>query len=114
MALSEESHRSPETSDDRAADDKLDATIRFGGDRKRPPVDVPLGQFLAGWVRHDAIHVTDMFKAVPEGANDPEIVTWLNHPDVAALISSDQKAFGKRHRVGAAVNGASQGGIRSA
>jgi hypothetical protein len=79
---------------ERFSDDKLDATIRFGGDRKRPPVDLPLGQFLPGWTRHDAIHVADMLKALPERRNDPEIVAWLGRPDVAASISSYQKAMG--------------------
>lgn len=78
----------------RFTDDKLDSTIRFGGDRKRPPVDVPLGQFLAGWARHDAIHVADMLKALPERRNDPEIAAWLARPDVAASISSYQRAMG--------------------
>jgi hypothetical protein len=78
----------------RFTDDKLDTTVRFGGDRKRPPVDLPLGQFLAGWARHDAIHVADMLKALPERRNDPEIVAWLARPDVAASISSYQKAMG--------------------
>ena len=78
---------------ERLTDDKLDATIRFGGDRKRPPVDLPLGQFLAGWLRHDAIHVADMLKALPERRNDPDIVTWLARPDIAASISSYQKAM---------------------
>ena len=79
---------------ERFSDDKLDATIRFGGDRKRPPVDLPLGQFLPGWTRHDAIHVADMLKALPERRNDLEIVAWLGRPDVAASISSYQKAMG--------------------
>jgi len=79
---------------ERFSDDKLDATIRFGGDRKRPPVDLPLGQFLPGWTRHDAIHIADMLKALPERRNDPEIVAWLGRPDVAASISSYQKAMG--------------------
>ena len=76
------------------SDEKLDTTIRFGGDRKRPPVDLPLGQFLPGWARHDAIHVADMLKALPERRNDPEIVAWLGRPDLAAAISSYQKAMG--------------------
>lgn len=79
---------------ERFSDDKLDATIRFGGDRKRPPVDLPLGQFLPGWTRHDAIHVADMLKALPERRNDPEVAGWLDRPDVAASISSYQKAMG--------------------
>ena len=70
------------------------ATIRFGGDRKRPPVDLQLGQFLGGFSRHDAIHVADMLKALPERRNDPEIRAWLNRPEVAASISSYQKAMG--------------------
>src|SRR5262249_56619900 len=42
---------------ERFSDDKLDATIRFGADRKRPPVDLPLGQILPGWTRHDATRI---------------------------------------------------------
>ena len=80
---------------ERFSDDKLDSTIRFGGDRKRPPVDLPLGQFLGGWGRHDAIHVADMLKALPERRNDPEILAWLGRPDVAASISSYRKAMGQ-------------------
>jgi hypothetical protein len=79
---------------ERFTDADLDATIRFGGDRKRPPVELPLAQFLAGWVRHDAIHVPDMLKALPERRNEPEIVAWLSRPEVAAPISAYQKAMG--------------------
>jgi len=79
---------------ERFSDDKLDTTIRRSGDRKRPPVSLPLAQFLPGWTRHDAIHVADMLKALPERRNDPEIVAWLGHPDIAASISSYQKAMG--------------------
>jgi len=77
----------------RFSDANLDTTIRFGGDRKRPPVDLPLGQFLPGWARHDAIHVADMLKALPGRRHDPEIVAWLGRPEVAASISSYQKAM---------------------
>lgn len=35
-----------------------------------------------------------MLRALPERRNDPEIVAWLGHPDVAASISSYQKAMG--------------------
>jgi len=75
-------------------DADLDTTIRFGGDRKRPPVDLPLAQFLAGWVRHDAIHVADMLKALPERRSEPEIVAWLSRPEVAGPINAYQKAMG--------------------
>ena len=76
------------------SDDNLETTIRFGGDRKRPPVDLPLGQFLPGWARHDAIHVADMLKALPERRTDAEIVAWLGRPDLAVSIASYQKAMG--------------------
>ena len=79
---------------ERFSDEQLDSTIRFGGDRKRPPVDLPLGQFLGGWSRHDAIHVADMLKALPERRNDPETLAWLGRPDIAASINSYQKAMG--------------------
>jgi len=79
---------------ERLTDDQLDATIRFGGDRKRPPVDLPLSQFLPGWACHDAIHIADMLKALPERRNEPPIVAWLGRPDLAASISSYQKAMG--------------------
>jgi len=78
---------------ERFSDDKLDTTIRFSGDRKRPPVDLPLGPFRPGWTRHDAIHVADMLKALPERRNDPEIVARLRRPDIAASISSYQKVM---------------------
>ena len=78
---------------ERLTDAQLDAIIRFGGDRKRSPVDLPLGQFLPGWARHDAIHVADMLKALPERRNDPEIVAWLGRAELAASISAYQKAM---------------------
>ena len=78
---------------ERFTDAQLDATIRFGGDRKRPPVDVPLGQFLTGWARHDAIHVADMLKALPERRHEPEISGWLTRPDIAASVHSYQNAM---------------------
>jgi len=79
---------------ERFSDGQLDATIRFGGDRKRPPVHLPLSRFLPGWACHDAIHVADMLKALPERRHDPQIVDWLERPDLAASISSYQKAMG--------------------
>ena len=79
---------------ERFSDGQLDATIRFGGDRKRPPVHLPLSQFLPGWACHDAIHVADMLKALPERRHDPQIVAWLERLDLAASINSYQKAMG--------------------
>jgi len=63
-------------------DEQTDSVTRFSGDNKRPPADVPLKLFLAGWAHHDAIHVADMLKALPERADDPEMQAWLNHPAV--------------------------------
>jgi len=76
----------------RLDDARLDATVRFGGDRKRPPVDLHLDRFLQGWARHDAIHVADMLKALPERRTDPEIAAWLEAPEVTAVVGSYQKA----------------------
>lgn len=64
-------------------DEQTESVVRFGGDNKRPPADVPLKLFLAGWAHHDAIHVADMLKALPERADDPEMQAWLDHPAVA-------------------------------
>ena len=67
---------------ERLTDEQTDTVARMGGDSKRPPADVPLKLFLAGWAHHDAVHVADMLKALPERADDPEIRAWLDHPAV--------------------------------
>lgn len=79
---------------DRLTDAQLDATIRFGGDRKRPPRHLPLGQFLQGWVRHDAIHAADMLKALPERRFDQAVVSWLEDDAVAPAVRAYQQAMG--------------------
>jgi len=66
----------------RLEDANVDAITRFSGDNKRPPVDIPLKLFLTGWARHDAIHVADMLKALPERVDDPDLVAWLDDPAV--------------------------------
>lgn len=78
---------------ERLTDAQLDATIRFSGDGKRPPVRLPLHQFLQGWVRHDAIHLADILKALPERRADPALRGWLDQPDLAAAIGSYQRAM---------------------
>lgn len=78
---------------ERLTDAQLDATIRFGGDGKRPPVHLPLHQFLLGWLRHDAIHLADILKALPERRDDPALRGWLDQPDLAAAIGSYQRAM---------------------
>ncbi len=68
---------------EKLTDEHTDSITRFAGDNKRPPADIPLKLFLAGWAHHDAIHVADMLKALPERAGDPELQAWLDHPAVA-------------------------------
>jgi hypothetical protein len=63
--------------------EQIDATIRFGGDAKRKPADIPLKAFLSGWAQHDPIHVADMLKALPERAGDPALKAWLDSPFVS-------------------------------
>ena len=59
-------------------DSQIEQVMRFGGDNKRPPADIPFKLFLNGLTRHDAIHVADMVKALPERAADPAIQAWVN------------------------------------
>lgn len=77
----------------RLTDDQLDATIRFGGDSKRPPVHLSLERLLQGWTRHDAIHVADMLKALPERGEDRELRSWLQQPEIAASIGAYQRVM---------------------
>lgn len=67
---------------EKLTEEHTDSVTRMGGDNKRPPADVPLKLFIAGWAHHDAVHVADMLKALPERADDPEIRAWLDHPAV--------------------------------
>ena len=68
---------------ERLTDENIATTVHFAGDNKRPPAEVPLRVFLLGWAHHDAIHVADMLKALPERADDPAVRKWLAHPAVA-------------------------------
>jgi hypothetical protein len=63
-------------------EEHVNTITRFGGDNKRPPAEIPLKLFLLGWAHHDAIHVADMLKALPERADDPALKEWLSHPAV--------------------------------
>ncbi len=63
-------------------DEQIEQTVRFPGDNKRPPADVPFKLFLLGLARHDKIHVADMLKALPERADDAELKAWLDDPTV--------------------------------
>ena len=63
-------------------DENIDTVIHFMSDGKRPAADLPFSAFLSGWAYHDAVHVADMIKALPERADDPELRAWLEHPVV--------------------------------
>ncbi|HLZ70256.1 MAG TPA: maleylpyruvate isomerase N-terminal domain-containing protein [Dehalococcoidia bacterium] len=78
---------------DRLTGEQLARTIHFGGDSKRPPAEIPLGRYLQGWSRHDAIHVADMLKALPERRADPAVAAWLTEPEVAAIVGMYQRAM---------------------
>lgn len=77
----------------RFSEEQLDRTVRFGGDAKRPPSDIQVGRYLQGWARHDAIHVADMLKALPQRRTDPVIVEWLDDPAVRTVVGFYQKAM---------------------
>jgi hypothetical protein len=68
---------------EKLTDEHIDTVVHFAGDNKRPPSEVPLRLFLSGWAYHDAIHVADMLKALPERADDAEMRAWLDKPAVA-------------------------------
>jgi len=63
-------------------DAKIEQTVHFPGDNKRPPANVPFKLFLFGLARHDNIHTADMLKALPERADDAELKAWLDDPAV--------------------------------
>ena len=71
----------------------LARTIHFGGDSKRPGADIPFGQYLRGWARHDAIHTADMLKALPERRADSAVAAWLAEPEIAAIVNGYQRAM---------------------
>jgi hypothetical protein len=66
----------------RMSDEDIAQVVRFSGDNKRDPADVQFRLFLFGLARHDPIHVADMIKALPERANDPDLIAWLDDPAV--------------------------------
>jgi hypothetical protein len=59
-------------------DEHIDQTVHFPGDNKRAAADVQFKLFLVGLARHDPIHVADMLKALPERANDAELIAWMD------------------------------------
>ena len=55
--------------------------LKFGGDAKRPPSEVVLGQYLQGWCKHDPMHALDMSRALP-GRITPDVQEWFDDPVV--------------------------------
>ena len=79
----------------RAFDDAaLDREIAFGGDSKRGPTTIRLGQYLRGWAKHDPIHVNDMIRALPEHRQDPEVTAWLDDAEIGPLARGYAKQMG--------------------
>lgn len=78
---------------DRLTAEQAGQTMQFGGDSKRPPTEIALLRYLRGWARHDAIHVADMLKALPERRADPEVAAWLAEPEVANFVGGYQQAM---------------------
>jgi len=78
---------------DRFTAGQVAASIRFGGDAKRPPSDVTLLRYLQGWALHDAIHTADMLKALPERRDDPVIAGWMDDPSVQIVVERYQRAM---------------------
>jgi len=77
----------------RLTEAQVGGSIQFGGDAKRPPAAIPLARYLQGWARHDAIHVADMLKALPERREDATIAAWLAEPEVGAIVGVYQQAM---------------------
>ena len=63
-------------------DEQVERVVHFRGDKKRGPADVKFKTFLFGLARHDPVHVADMLKALPERAEAPEMLAWLDDPAV--------------------------------
>jgi hypothetical protein len=62
--------------------DDLQKPFPFGGDSKRPPMDITLIQYLRGWCKHDVMHAVDMMRALPD-RRTPDLDEWFDDPVVA-------------------------------
>jgi len=61
-------------------DEDLARTLKFGGDSKRAPAEIPFGAYLRGWCKHDPMHAMDMCRAMPERAE--ALAGWFDDPVV--------------------------------
>ena len=59
-------------------DEDLARTLKFGGDSKRAPSEIPFGAYLRGWCKHDPMHAMDMSRALPE--RQTALAPWFDDP----------------------------------
>lgn len=67
----------------------LARTLKFAGDSKRAPAEVPLGTYLRGWCKHDPMHAMDMARALPDRL--PALASWFDDP----VIQGYQRAMNR-------------------
>lgn len=65
----------------RLTQEDLARTIKFAGDARRPPSEIPLHSYLKGWCKHDVMHAVDMLRAMPEKMT-PRLEHWFDDPVV--------------------------------
>jgi len=70
-------------------DEDLARTLKFQGDSKRGPSEVPLGGYLRGWCKHDPMHALDMSRALPH--RQAELAPWFDDP----IIKMYQQAMNR-------------------
>lgn len=70
-------------------DADLERTLKFAGDSKRPPAEIPFGAYLRGWCKHDPMHAMDMARALPE--RQGELAPWFEDP----VIQGYQRAMNR-------------------
>ena len=59
----------------------LDQPFEFGGDSKRKPTTITIGQYLRGWCKHDVIHAVDMMRGLPDRPTR-DLDDWFDDPMV--------------------------------
>lgn len=68
-------------------DEDLARTMKFGGDSKRAPAEIPFASYLRGWCKHDPMHALDMSRALPD--RQAALAPWFDDP----VIQGYQKAM---------------------
>ncbi len=77
----------------RLTEEDLARTIKFAGDARRAPSEVPLGSYLKGWCKHDVMHAVDMMRAMPEKMT-PRLEHWFDDPVVRGYQAQMNPAKG--------------------